>query len=184
MDRSSALARGILYNAQDVGHTLGVTVENSTPDCDSLPGFLTFFDPGWDLLRLRAFCDDKGRTIFSRSDWYEREAFAKVGDEPCYRQIQLEVAGDSFNEDFDSQWRLLPETEEVPHVRVVAMGMVLHYLSSGLRIFARSVVRCADKSSGGGRVCVGYFGGDDLVVDSYWDGLRDDDLGLASSRKC
>ncbi len=152
------------------------------PPPDALPGFLTFFDPGWDILRLRQFCANKGK-IFYRQGWYGDENFSKRVETPCYRQIRLEAVDGSFNKDFDSQQCLLAENEEVPSARVVVMGMAIHFLLSGHRLFEKCHVRCADKDSDGGRVYVGGFGRGGLRVDAYWDDHRHSGIGLASSRK-
>jgi hypothetical protein len=182
MDRSplAGASAGIFYSAADVGRILGVTLNMPGPAPDALPGFLTFFDPGWELLRLRSFCADKGIIFFSQ-DWYEHEAFAKATAEPRYRTIRLEAVGRSFDNNFDRQRRLLPDTEEVPLVRVVAMGMVLHFLLGGQRLFEHYYVRCADEDSDGYRVRVGHFGSDGFVFGHCLDGYRHGSLGLASS---
>ena len=177
--------RGPVYAAWQINalFCLGYTEEQITafgPRPDALPGFLTFFDPGWDILRLRRFCACKGK-IFLIQDWYDREAFAKVTDEPQYRQLHLEAVDGSFNKNFDEQRRLLPETEEIPLARVVVMGMVIHFLLSGQRLFETYYVRCLHKDSGGGRVVVGNFDSNGFHVGSYWDDNRHDYLGLASS---
>lgn len=149
---------------------------------DALPGFLTFFDPGWSILHLRRFCADKSRIFYSQ-DWYDDEPFAKRTDEPCYRQIRMEALEGSFNMNFDEQWRLLPEAEEIPSARAVVTGMVIHFLLSGQRLFEKCHVRCSDNGSGGIRVCVGRFDRDGLDVYGGWDDNTDSAIGLASSRK-
>jgi hypothetical protein len=148
----------------------------------ALSGFLTLFDPGWSLLHLRNFCADKGK-IFSEQDWYNDEAFANLAEKPRYRQIRLEAVDGSFNKSFDDRQRLLPPNEEVPSARVVCMGMVIHFLLSGQRLFERVVVRCADTTSVGRRVCVGNFGSGGFRFYKPWDKRGSDRLGLASSRK-
>jgi hypothetical protein len=174
-----------VYDARGVNAllSLGYTekqIMDFWPPPDALPGFLTFFDPGWDILRLRRFCGSKGK-IFTVLDWYADEAFAKVIEEPRYRQIRLKAVEDSFNLDFASQVRELSSGEEVPPCRVIIMGMVIYFLLSGERLFERYSVRCLDKDSDGGRVNVGRFGSDGFHVGRCWDDLRHDNLGLASS---
>jgi len=148
----------------------------------AIPGFLTLFDPGWSILRLRRFCADKGK-MFSDQNWYDNEDFSKRGGTPRYRQIRLEALYGSFNKNFDDQQRLLPENEEVPSARGVVMGMVIHFLLSGQRLFENCYVRCADKVSGDRRVFVGSFDRDGLRVSGGYDDHRSSDLGLASSQK-
>jgi hypothetical protein len=178
---------GPVYNAAKVSQLFSLGYEYSDmlafgqPPAQC-PGFLTFFDPGWDILRLRRFCGCKGK-IFTVQDWYLRQRFATTTDEPQYRQLRLEALDGSFTIAFDYQLRLLPETEEVPLARAVVMGMVIHFLLSGGRLFERYYVRCADMGSGGLRVHVGRFDSEGFVVNGGMDDKHYDDVGLASSRK-
>lgn len=176
-----------VHDARQVNElfSLGYTEEQLTafgPPPDSLPGFLTFFDPGWDILRLRTHCKDKGRIFYSQ-DWYDGQEFAKKQEEPRYRQIRMEAVAGSFNKTFDTQKALLPDTEEIPLVRQVVMGMVVHFLRTEQRMFPTYYVRCLDKVSDGVRVSVGNFDVKGLHVAVSWDDNRNDLLGLSSARK-
>lgn len=166
--------------------SLGYTEEQLTafgPPPDAISGYLTFFDPGWEILRLREYCKDKGR-IFYGQNWYERQVFAKKQEEPRYRQIRIEAVEESFNKIFDKQVALLPDTEEVPLARQVLMGMVTHFLFTGVRLFEKYYVRCLDKVDYDGcPVYVGGFAGEGLRVDAGLGGDRDDYIGLASAKK-
>lgn len=61
-------------------------------------------------------------------------------------------------------------------------AIIGHYLATGERLFENICVRCSNLNSDGHRVYVGYFDRDGLNV-YYWDDLRFDYFGLASSRK-
>jgi hypothetical protein len=147
-----------------------------------LPGFVTFFDPGWRILRLRAIVTNR-EAIFCLQAWYDGKAFAKRNALPRYRQLRMTPVPDSLNKTFAEQQALLPADEEVPSARVVVMGMVIHFLVTGDRLSPNCWVRCIDKDSDGYRVDVGYLLGGGLRVGYYWDDDRYSDLGLASSRK-
>jgi hypothetical protein len=183
--------RGIIYDARAVNalFSLGYLDEEDInaldPPPEALPGFLTFFCPNWNILRLRNFCADKGN-MFSDEDLYDREAFAMKTEAPRYRQIRLEAVGGSFGKTFRNQQLLQlmrPENEEVPTARVVIMGMVIHFLLSEQRLFENVLVRCADTTSVGRRVCVGNFGSSGFRFHKPWDERGSASLGLASSRK-
>ena len=179
---------GPVYDARTVNELLLLSyiaeqINDFGPPPTALPGFLTFFDPGWDILHLRRFCKDRGR-IFANLDWYEDEAFANGTERPQYRQIRLEAVADSFKKNFVEQQRLLPENEEVPSARAVCMGMVILFLLNGQRMFEHYYVRCSDKDSDGRRIFVGSFISGGLGVGSGQDDCRrGDGLGLASSVK-
>jgi hypothetical protein len=90
---------------------------------------------------------------------------------------------DSFDKILIEQKALLPTEEEIPSARVVVMGIVIHFLASGERLFPKCCLRCAELTSNDSRVNVGRFDSDGFYVSHYWDDLRGDFLGLASSRK-
>ncbi len=184
--RASHLAPGPVYDARTVNHLFCLRYTEAQilafGPPPGLPGFLTFLDPGWGLLRLRNFCHDKG-AIFSRQEWYVFEAFAKKMEEPRYRNIRMEAVAGSFDKHSTIQWCLLPETEEVPPLRAVAMGMVIHYLLTGQRLFEYCHVRCASSALDGRRVNIGYFDSGGFDVGRCWDNDRDAGLGIASARK-
>ena len=136
---------------------------------DALPGFVTFFDPGWSLQQLRASVADKGH-IFYPQTWYDNEPFAKLEEPPRYRQLRMDAVKGSFGRTFAEQRAVLSGDEEVPLARVVIMAMVIYFLATGERLFPTYYVRCRDLASDGNRVYVGNFD-------------RDSDIGLASSRK-
>jgi hypothetical protein len=157
-------------------------VITSVPPPNPLPGFVTFFDPGWSIVRLRAAVAKQG-TIFYSQSWYDREPFANLDESPRYRQLRMTAAPDSFCRTFAEQQTLLPADEEIPSARVVVMGMVIHFLATGERLFADDWVRCVDKDSHGDRVRVGDSIAGGLGVRRVWDGSHDSRLGLSAARK-
>ena len=91
----------------------------------ALADFITFFDPGWSILRLRDAV--AGKKILYPQDWYDNEAFAKFEEEPRYRQLRMQAVKDSFGttlaelrarltgeeETRVRRWRILVESAEL-----------------------------------------------------------------------
>ena len=113
-----------------------------------LPGFLTFFDPGWTLLRLRRFGRKKG--IPFPQKWYEHEPFAKVHARPCYRHLRVAPVSGSLGKTFTFQQDGLLAGEVIPRVRVVITAMLVHFLATGERLYRPEKVRCIDTTAAGG----------------------------------
>ena len=176
-----------VHDAPTVASLLGITYTANElaalgPPPEPLEGFVTFFDPGLSILRIRDAVKGKGR-VFWAQDWYDRELFAAAVDIPRYRQVRAGPVPNSFRKTFDEQTALLPEGEEVPSARAVVTALVIHFLATGERLLPNVYVRSADQTARGDRVCVGSFDSDGLYVGVDWDGGRIDYLGLASSRK-
>ena len=176
-----------VYDAQTVGSLLGITYTEDElagfgPPPDPLPGFVTLFDPGWSVIRLRKAVSAQGQVFFPQ-DWYDREPFAALEAAPRYRQVRATPVPDSLRKTFDEQLTLLPGGEEVPPARVVVAALVTHFLATGERLLPDVWVRCADKTSRGSRVVVGIFDSVGLGVYVDWGGLRSGSGGLASARK-
>jgi len=172
-----ARAVSVLFdmNADDIAETCGIP-----PDVQ--PGFITFFDHGWSMLLLQ---ETVGRqhALFYPQHWYDNEAFAQTATTPGYCQLRMDAVPDSMGKTFAEQQALLSAKEEIPQARVVVMGIAIHFLATGQRLFPTCWVRCADVNSDGDRVSIGLFDSDGFNVSNCWDDLRGDDLGLASSRK-
>jgi hypothetical protein len=177
----------LVYDAQRVAELLSINYSAEELAAFGLApapleGFVTFFDPGRSILRLREAVKRKG-TLFYRQSWYEREAFAQREDEPHYRQLRMEAVQSSFRKTFAEQQAPLPAGEEVPTARTAVMGMVLHFLATDGQLFPECYARCADQVSLGSRVGVGYFDGSGLCVSTLWVGDRFSNVGLASAWK-
>jgi hypothetical protein len=150
---------GVVYDALNLSGLLGIGTASAFTGFqpNPIPGFVTFFDPGVSISLLRRLVAKKG-TIFYPQSWYD-------------------------NKPFDEQQALLPTDEEIPSARVVVMGVVIHYLATGERLFPGCWVRCTDPDTVDVHVCVGNSDHGGLCVDGRWDGNRVCDIGLASCRK-
>jgi hypothetical protein len=144
-------------------------------------GFVTFFDPGWSILRLRERVVGKG--IFYPQTWYDNEPFAKYEDQPRYRQLQMEAVKNSLSKTFAEQQALIPPVAEIPTARVVLTAMVIHFLATGERLFSDYWVRCVDQTSDGPLVFVGEFDPDGVRVNYWFPAYSSDDLGVVLARK-
>jgi hypothetical protein len=174
---------GPVYDVQQVNQILSYPAEQFAKfgkPPDARPGFVTFFDPGWSILRLRQLVADKG--IFYPQYWYDNELFVKLEAPSRFRQLRIEAVTDSFGQTFAEQQAIVPPDMEIPSARVVVTAIVIHFLATGERLFPTYDVRCADQLSDGSRVSVGDFDSG-FAVRSCWDDRRYDLLGLASSRK-
>ncbi len=152
------------------------------PPPEPVPGFVTFLDPGWSIVALRAAVEGKGR-VFYPQVWYNAQPFAQAEDSPRYRQVRMEPLPDSTRKTFDEQVALTPADEEVLTARAVVAALVIHFLGTGERLLLGFWVRCADKTSAGSRVDVGHFDSLGLYVLVGWDGHRVVNVGSASARK-
>jgi hypothetical protein len=166
------------YDAEHVAKLFQCSLFKPPP----VVGYLTFFDLGWSILRLRDFARGKW-SVFSPQQWYTDEEFARREEPPCYRLLRLEPVQDSFEKTFADQASLLRPEDEVPSARVLIAGMLTHFLASGQRLFETCYVRSIDKSAAGDHVGVGYFAAGGLNVDNYWNDKRNGHVGLAAARK-
>jgi len=134
------------------------------------------------ILEIRG--KDERKLFYSHGDaWYNKQAFAKDRGEAAWHLVRKTPVANSTSKTWDEQQALLAKNEETPDARVMTYTIIGHLLTTGERLFENIYVRCSDVVSGGSRVDVGYFDSDGLVVDDYWDGYRDDVIGLASARK-
>jgi len=115
--------------------------------------------------------------------WWGSQPFAAQKGTATWHLLHVTAVEGSFSKSFAKQQALLGKDEEVPSARVVVTGMVLHFLSTGQRLFERCYVRTADVDADGHRVYVGYFVAHGLYVLSHWDEYRRSLIGLASLRK-
>ncbi len=135
------------------------------------------------ILEIRGKVPDNQR-LFNNQDSYNKEFFAKDNGEEAEWQLVLKTPiNNSTNKNWDEQQALLAKNEETPTARVMVYTIIGHYLATGERLFENVYIRCSNVDSDGDRVYVGDFDSSGLRVDSYWDGLRDGYVGLASARK-
>jgi hypothetical protein len=147
---------------------------------DSVPGYLTFFDPGWSIVEMVPLFTSRGIAIQGED---LDEPFTRQKDDPCYRQLRIEAVEESFDKTFDDQQLRLATTDEVPVARVVVAGMAIHYLASGERLFPTYWVRCRDTGRLDNRTVVGGFSDQISVAGSMPPRFRTGWLGLASVRR-
>ena len=112
-----------VQDAPTVASLLGITYSASEmksfgPPPDPLDGFVTFFDPGWNILMLRSLAPKEKGRLFSDQSWYDTEPFAKTEELPRYHQVRIGPVTNSTRKSFDEQRKLLPAGEEVPTARV------------------------------------------------------------------
>ncbi len=154
------------------------------PPPERLPGFLSFFDPGWSLEQLHKHCQQKKWTLYNTR--YQRckgQKFIKKEEEPGYRQIRMEAIPGSRSKSFHTQKMLLLDTEEIPPARQVIMGMVIHYQLADQWLFPSSYVRCLGNDESH-IVCVGWFSSRGLNLNGHLDHAnRYSDVGIAPAKK-
>ncbi len=121
--------------------------------------------------------------LFYDQEWYNNEAFAKNRGKTEWRLIRKTPVANSTSKTWNEQWALLAKNEETPTARVMVYTIIGHFLVTGERLFERIYIRCSAVGSGGGRVSIGSFGSDGLVIDVDWDDYRSDYVGVISARK-
>jgi hypothetical protein len=173
------ILNAIFYDKEHVRSLLHRQVGENDMLHDS---YLRFFDPGDSIVHLRDAMNDRGQ-IFYPQDWYDNQPFAQKADTPQERCLLMAPIEGSLCKTWEEQQTLLSNDEEVPTARIVVMGMVIHFLATGQRLFERCYVRTTDVGAEGTRVLVGRFDAVGLGVSSDWDGRRGDGLGVATLRK-
>lgn len=148
----------------------------------ALPGYITFFDPGWNINEIRRYAKDKAR-IFGFQTWYNDQPFAQMHEASRYRQLQMTAIPDSFGKIFAEQQALVPPEDEIPSARLVLTMIAIHFLASGERLFSNRSVYCANRTSDGSLVIVGGIGRFGTFVDHVEPEFLDRALGVAVSRK-
>jgi len=132
------------------------------------------------ILEIRGKVDSK---LFYDQSWYNREPFAKDRGDASWQLVRKTLVSGLTSKTWDEQQALLAKSEETPTARVMVYTIIGHFLATGERLFERTYVRCSDIVSDGYRVDVGLFSSSGLGIGNYSDDDRDDDLGLAASRK-
>jgi hypothetical protein len=201
---SDVALRADLYTVDDVAPLLGITYTDEeraawgTPP-KPVPGFLTFFDPGWSIARLenavagreKSFTDTTlpPQKLFTDTTiaphWYIKRPFAKLEEAATYRQLKIEAAEGSFKKSLQDQKACLLPGEEMALARVVVIGAVVHWLIAGFRLLGGETepkLRCLDLDHGD-RVTVGPFASFGLCLSSEQDNDGHHSMGLAVCRK-
>lgn len=181
---------GPVYDAATVGKLLGIhySEKELQPFGDHpkpLSGYVTFFDPGLSVLQLRSVVRGKGAIFYHEDqDFLDTELFAKLMDGPTYRQLLMREVPGSEEKTFDDQKKCLSPEDEIPTVRQIAMGMVIHFLASGDRLYETYWLRCAGKDSTGRGTAIGAFYHMGLMIScGRPDDVRRRGFGLAAVRR-
>lgn len=122
--------------------------------------------------------------IFYEQDWYDGQEFVKRTETAHWQLIRKTPFEGSVSKNWSEQQALInDQINEIPSVRQVIYTMILHFLSTGERLFEEVFVRTCDVDSCGNRVYVGGFDEDGLVVEYWVDHARSGRIGVASARK-
>lgn len=132
---------------------------------------------------------ESGRELFytKSNAWYEKHVFAS-NDKAHFGLIALrkDVIPKSTSKTWDEQLALLRKdhpSDEVPNAGEFAWCTTLFAKVRGIRLFQGVYARTKSVDSDGSRVYAGRFDSGGVYVSYYWDGYRDDLLGLTSVRK-
>lgn len=123
------------------------------------------------------FYSKKGR-------WYDDQNFAHE-DKTSFGWLSIKKTQifNSTNKNWNEQIKLLSEHEKVPNTGEMTWFITTYFEILGVRLFEGVYVRTSSLDSVGGRVIVGHFDSDGLVVGNYWVVNRCDNLGLSAARK-
>jgi hypothetical protein len=132
------------------------------------------------ILEIRGKMTSK---LFYDQSWYNQESFAKDRGDVNWQLVRKTPVEKSTSKNWNEQQAILAKNEETPKAQVMVYTIIGHFLATGERLFEHVYVRCSDVGSDGYRVYVGYFDSSGLRVNGYWNGLRNDNLGVASVRK-
>jgi hypothetical protein len=121
------------------------------------------------------------------SGWYDdpNERFAKTDKVEALTWIAFrkEPVEDSLNKTWPEQQALVKEPMVIPNAAEATWALTTYKAVRDIYLLDELYVRTSSVDSDGGRVYVGDFDADGLVVDGYWDGFRDSNLGVSASRK-
>jgi hypothetical protein len=101
--------------------------------------------------------------------------------DPCWYLLRKEGRGGK--DTLQEQSRSLSSNEQVPRACEAVSGMILHYVTSGERLFQKSRLRCRDRDSGTSHVLVGPFDDTGLWLYSVGDEEKTSEIELATTFK-
>lgn len=113
-------------------------------------GYLTYWDPGVSIQRLR----EKHRHLFYPNDFLASAKFAKETDSWRWRQLRLDPIEPDLT--FPEQEKQLANGDKPAAARELVTFLVLHFLTTGERLDLDRW-RCQDIVPSGKRVIVGPF---------------------------
>ena len=111
---------------------------------------------------------------------FSREDVVKAGEWPMVRK---DPYANSRKKTWNEQSALLSDKEQVPNASEFSYAVTAYYKVRDVYLLKRGYVRTSSIGAGGDRVFVGFFDADGLDVSYYSDDVRDDCVGVASSRK-
>lgn len=135
------------------------------------------------ILDIRAKVAKNQTKLFYSQNWYDKQTFAGLKGKVGWQLVRKEPIPDSTGKNWIEQQALLSKDEEIPTVQVMVYTVIGHFLSTGERLFKDVYVYTGSPNSDGDHVNVGYFDLDGLRVSNYFDGYREDDLGVVSSKQ-
>src|SRR3990167_10598984 len=131
-------------------------LRNGKPEAEE---WITFHDPGLSILTMRKMLPD----LFHDQDWYDKEPFATLTEEPQERTLLIHYLPGSLNKTMDEQKAMQPKGQLIPPCRRWVMAQVLLKLSGwGTE---KMSVRFEEKSFDGSWV-IAYWDGDQLYFRS------------------
>jgi hypothetical protein len=144
--------------------------------------YILEYDTGISLVEIRRLAR-KG--LFYSQDWYNEKKFAERTEVARWRLIRKIPVDSSFSKSWNQQERLInSQINEIPSARQVVYTMILHFLSTGERLFEKCYVRTSDVNSyGRAGIGVGSFDSEGLVVYLWNDDGPSSGVGVASARK-
>lgn len=139
------------------------------------------------ILKWQEFHTATGQPKFysyATSVWYSEQKFAK--ERTCsfrWYLLHQNIVPKSESKTYDEQKAMLTADYEVPSAVAEATKDLLVFKKTSNFVNSSRYARCEDVTSDGDRVSVGYFDESGLVVNGYWDDVRDGSIGLAASRR-
>ncbi len=122
--------------------------------------------------------------MFYQQDWYDNNEVGNGAGALEWHLVRKTSVPDSKSKTWQEQQGLLDhKIDETPEANVMVYTIIGHFLNTGERLFEKEYVRTRTLDSDGRRVLVGGFGSVGLYVAYYWDGHRDDLIGLSAARK-
>ena len=182
-----ARAKGLVYTDDFLQQ-----FENTLPSEDVLRycrenGFVLVAGPpqSMNLLEIRNL---KPEYFYSKSGgWFaeDRQRFSREDKvNPGWLALRKEPVSNSTSKNWDEQFQLLADAEQVPNAAEVVWGLTTYKAVRDIYLLPNVYVRTSSLGSGGLRVYVGHFDGAGLfLICNRWGDLRDGGLGLAASLK-
>jgi hypothetical protein len=179
MDRSAALAPGVIYNAADVSRILGLPADDPGDQVITVPdGEIVIYYGGWDMKTLRTSV--AAINAMRQVPWYDN-ATAESG----YYRLLLPMQGSNCK-NWEEQAEHLQATGECWHpapVVVAATALLVHLVNTNDDFLHHGYCRCAESIPDDRRAGISVRCGGVVCVDGYWGDIRDDRLWLAAAQK-